>query len=248
MRNRYKLVVEAIDLTIACGRTSSTARCHESLWQFAAHLASPNRAPFPREFVGSICSQGLKFLVHTSSILRFYIPLLASPLITRTQNICLKLSTSTTAHHLSPILIPRLYPPDYPFSTLPHVTLPPPRNLTRPEPPQPIPPRQFHVLPQFKIHVVPPLCTSTPYISSSAPPALPRTCSSPLSKHRSKVLNTKQMANTMRAVVFKGPKDVVVEQRPVPKILEATDAVVKVSLTALCGRYGCCSGRGMMRY
>lgn len=40
---------------------------------------------------------------------------------------------------------------------------------------------------------------------------------------------------TMRAVVFKGPGQVAVEQRPVPKIQEATDIVVKVEYSALCG-------------
>ena len=39
----------------------------------------------------------------------------------------------------------------------------------------------------------------------------------------------------MRAVVFKGPFDVAVEDRPVPKIIEPTDAIVKISATALCG-------------
>lgn len=41
----------------------------------------------------------------------------------------------------------------------------------------------------------------------------------------------------MRAVVFKGPYEVVVEERPIPKIQESTDIVVKVGYTALCGRY-----------
>lgn len=60
---------------------------------------------------------------------------------------------------------------------------------------------------------------------------------------------------TMKAVVFKGPKKVVIEERPIPKIQDATDVIVKVdkvptlqtcmkkdyvdtlSQTALCGRY-----------
>lgn len=41
---------------------------------------------------------------------------------------------------------------------------------------------------------------------------------------------------TMRAVVFKGPYEVAVEERPIPKIQEDTDIVVKVAYTALCGR------------
>ncbi|KAF2400180.1 alcohol dehydrogenase [Trichodelitschia bisporula] len=40
---------------------------------------------------------------------------------------------------------------------------------------------------------------------------------------------------TMRAVVFKGPHEVAVEQRPVPTIQDAKDIVVKVEYTALCG-------------
>ncbi|KAL4931951.1 alcohol dehydrogenase family protein [Aspergillus undulatus] len=40
---------------------------------------------------------------------------------------------------------------------------------------------------------------------------------------------------TMRAVVFKGPYQVAVEDRPVPKIRHPTDAILKVSSTALCG-------------
>ncbi|KAL1961368.1 hypothetical protein VTO42DRAFT_96 [Malbranchea cinnamomea] len=40
---------------------------------------------------------------------------------------------------------------------------------------------------------------------------------------------------TMRAVVFKGPYKVDVEERPVPKIQDPKDIIVKVSHTALCG-------------
>ncbi|KAK7531499.1 chaperonin 10-like protein [Phyllosticta citribraziliensis] len=43
------------------------------------------------------------------------------------------------------------------------------------------------------------------------------------------------IAPTMRAVVFHGPGKVAVEQRPVPKIQEPTDIVVRVDFTALCG-------------
>ncbi|KAH8423281.1 alcohol dehydrogenase family protein [Aspergillus melleus] len=42
-------------------------------------------------------------------------------------------------------------------------------------------------------------------------------------------------ADTMRAVVFHGPYKVAVEERPIPKIQEAGDIVVKVTYTALCG-------------
>ena len=45
------------------------------------------------------------------------------------------------------------------------------------------------------------------------------------------------MANdTMRAVVFKGPKSVALEDRPIPTIQEQTDIIVKVKYSALCGR------------
>jgi threonine dehydrogenase-like Zn-dependent dehydrogenase len=39
----------------------------------------------------------------------------------------------------------------------------------------------------------------------------------------------------MKAVVFKGPKHVVLEDRPVPTVQDPTDIIVKVSYTALCG-------------
>lgn len=41
--------------------------------------------------------------------------------------------------------------------------------------------------------------------------------------------------STMRAVVFKGPGKVVLEDRPIPKIKDSTDIIVKVEYTALCG-------------
>jgi hypothetical protein len=60
-------------------------------------------------------------------------------------------------------------------------------------------------------------------------------------------------SDTMKAVVFKGPGKVVIEDRPVPKIKDQTDIIVKVDKvqpkcveicpqanilqTALCGRY-----------
>jgi hypothetical protein len=43
------------------------------------------------------------------------------------------------------------------------------------------------------------------------------------------------LPETMRAVVFNGPFEVEVVDKPVPKILEKTDAILKVSATALCG-------------
>ncbi|KAF2449903.1 GroES-like protein [Karstenula rhodostoma CBS 690.94] len=39
----------------------------------------------------------------------------------------------------------------------------------------------------------------------------------------------------MKAVVFKGPRKVVIEDRPVPTIKDQTDIIVKVDKTALCG-------------
>ncbi|KAK2737972.1 hypothetical protein FQN57_007326 [Myotisia sp. PD_48] len=41
---------------------------------------------------------------------------------------------------------------------------------------------------------------------------------------------------TMNAVIFKGPYKVAVEKRPIPKIQDPQDIIVKVTLTALCGR------------
>lgn len=41
--------------------------------------------------------------------------------------------------------------------------------------------------------------------------------------------------DTMRAVVFKGPYQVDVEERPVPKIQDPKDIIVKVTYSALCG-------------
>jgi hypothetical protein len=43
------------------------------------------------------------------------------------------------------------------------------------------------------------------------------------------------LPDTMRAVVFKGPFEVEVVTRAAPQILEPTDAILKVSSTALCG-------------
>ena len=42
--------------------------------------------------------------------------------------------------------------------------------------------------------------------------------------------------DTMRAVVFKGPYKVVLEDRPIPKIKDQRDIIVKVIYSALCGR------------
>lgn len=41
---------------------------------------------------------------------------------------------------------------------------------------------------------------------------------------------------TMKAVVFKGTLDVRIEDRPIPKIVDQTDIIIKVRYSALCGR------------
>lgn len=40
----------------------------------------------------------------------------------------------------------------------------------------------------------------------------------------------------MRAVIFHEPFKVAVEERPIPKIQEPGDVILKISYTALCGR------------
>lgn len=42
---------------------------------------------------------------------------------------------------------------------------------------------------------------------------------------------------TMKAVVFKGTLKVELEDRPIPKIVDPTDVIIKVKYSALCGRY-----------
>lgn len=41
---------------------------------------------------------------------------------------------------------------------------------------------------------------------------------------------------TMKAVVFHGPFDVKLEDRPKPVLRDATDAIIKVETAGLCGR------------
>lgn len=41
---------------------------------------------------------------------------------------------------------------------------------------------------------------------------------------------------TMKAVVFHGKLDVRVEDRPLPKIIDPSDIIIKVRYSALCGR------------
>jgi len=40
---------------------------------------------------------------------------------------------------------------------------------------------------------------------------------------------------TMKALVFHGSNNLALEDRPKPKIMEATDAVVRISTTTICG-------------
>jgi threonine dehydrogenase-like Zn-dependent dehydrogenase len=42
--------------------------------------------------------------------------------------------------------------------------------------------------------------------------------------------------STMKAVVFHGKLDVRIEDRPLPKIVDPTDMIIKVRFSALCGR------------
>lgn len=42
-------------------------------------------------------------------------------------------------------------------------------------------------------------------------------------------------SSTMRAVIFKAPGEVAVEDRPIPQIRDPTDVIIKVKATALCG-------------
>lgn len=42
--------------------------------------------------------------------------------------------------------------------------------------------------------------------------------------------------DTMKALVFKKPYEVAIEDRPIPKIRDQTDVIVKVIYSALCGR------------
>jgi hypothetical protein len=42
-------------------------------------------------------------------------------------------------------------------------------------------------------------------------------------------------SDTMQAVIFKAPWTMATEKRPIPKIIEPTDALVKVSVAGICG-------------
>ncbi|EWC46170.1 hypothetical protein DRE_04548 [Drechslerella stenobrocha 248] len=43
------------------------------------------------------------------------------------------------------------------------------------------------------------------------------------------------MAGTMKAIVFKGPRQVAVEERPIPRVQEPDDIICKVNYAGLCG-------------
>ena len=42
------------------------------------------------------------------------------------------------------------------------------------------------------------------------------------------------MADTMKALVYRGPEKIALEDVPVPKILEPDDAIVKVTTSTIC--------------
>lgn len=50
-----------------------------------------------------------------------------------------------------------------------------------------------------------------------------------------RIPTAKMTKDTMKAVVFKGTLKVVIEDRPVPKIIDPTDIIIKVRYSALCG-------------
>jgi hypothetical protein len=63
----------------------------------------------------------------------------------------------------------------------------------------------------------------------------------PLNRDKSKhtipdIPNRAMSKTTMKAVVFKGTLDVKIEDRPIPKIVDPTDIIIKVKYSALCGR------------
>ena len=43
------------------------------------------------------------------------------------------------------------------------------------------------------------------------------------------------MSDTMKALVYRGPEKIAVEDIPVPKIIEADDAIVRVTTSTICG-------------
>lgn len=42
---------------------------------------------------------------------------------------------------------------------------------------------------------------------------------------------------SMKAVVFRGPFDVGIEQRPRSHLQDSTDAIVRVNIAGICGRF-----------
>jgi alcohol dehydrogenase len=43
------------------------------------------------------------------------------------------------------------------------------------------------------------------------------------------------MADTMKALVYRGPEKIGLENVPVPKIIEPDDAIVRVTTSTICG-------------
>lgn len=43
------------------------------------------------------------------------------------------------------------------------------------------------------------------------------------------------MSNTMKAMVYYGADDIRFEERPIPKILQPDDAVIKLTKVTICG-------------
>lgn len=43
------------------------------------------------------------------------------------------------------------------------------------------------------------------------------------------------MSNTMKAMVYYGANDIRFEERPIPKILQPDDAVIKLTKVTICG-------------
>jgi alcohol dehydrogenase len=39
----------------------------------------------------------------------------------------------------------------------------------------------------------------------------------------------------MKALVYHGPNNILLEDRPKPTIIETTDAIVRISMTTICG-------------
>ena len=90
--------------------------------------------------------------------------------------------------------------------------------------------------PRFKIHIaIQPLATfyTQAFLLSQSFPRRHTTEVKLYSPHDTYINMSK---TTMKAVVFKGTLDVKIEDRPIPKIIDQTDIIIKVNYSALCGR------------